>query len=88
MCLLLLGVPGGTRATTVMTDATHDTADPIRSIAHDAAADATPFPLHPTTLADDVPEGMDTVTTFDGFAAVTGEVADDIERALRAEVEA
>lgn len=88
MWLLLLGVPGGTRATTVMTDATHDTADPIRSIAHDAAADATPFPLRPTTLADDAPEGMDTVTTFDDFAAVTGEVADDIERALRAEVEA
>ena len=88
MWLLLLGVPGGTRATTVMTDATHDTADPIRSIAHDAAADATPFPLHPTTLADDVPEGMDTVTTFDDFAAVADDLAGDIERAVRAEVDA
>lgn len=88
MWLLLLGVTRWDTGTNVMTDATQTTADPIRSIAHDAAADATPFPLHPTTRAGDVPERMDTVTRFDDFAAVAGEVADEIERALRAEVDA
>jgi len=71
-----------------MTDATPTTADPIRRIAHDFAADATPVRLRATVLAGDVPEGMDTATTFDDFAAVTDDLAADIERAMRAEVDA
>jgi hypothetical protein len=71
-----------------MTDATQTEADPIRRIAHDAAADATPTRLRASTLVGDVPTGVDTVTTFDDFAAVTGDLADDIERTLRAEVDA
>lgn len=71
-----------------MTDATQTTADPIRRIAHDAATDATPVRLRATAIVGDVPDGVNTVTTFDDFAAVTRDLADDIERALRAEVDA
>jgi len=71
-----------------MTDNTPTTADPIRRIAHDAAAAATPIQLRATTLAGDVPKGMDTATTFDDFVAVADDLAADIERAVRAEVDA
>ena len=56
-----------------MTDATQP--DPIRCIAHDAASDAVPLAL------DGHPD-------FEAWSAVVGELAGDIERDLRAEVDA
>ena len=56
-----------------MTDATQP--DPIRCIAHDAASDAVPLAL------DGHPD-------FDAWSVVVGELAGDIERDLRAEVDA
>jgi hypothetical protein len=50
-----------------------DPRDPIRRIAHDAAADSVP---------------LDSRVTFDEWSRLVGDVADDIERTLRAEVDA
>ena len=50
-----------------------DPRDPIRRIAHDAAADSVP---------------LDSRVTFDEWSKLVGDVADDIERTLRAEGDA
>lgn len=50
-----------------------DPRDPIRRIAHDAAADSVP---------------LDSRVTFDDWSLLVRDVADDIERTLRAEVDA
>ena len=56
-----------------MTDDLPETRDPPRRIAHDFATEAVP---------------VDTVPTFNDWSAVVGDVADDVERVLRREVEA
>lgn len=56
-----------------MTDDLPETRDPPRRIAHDCATEAVP---------------IDTVPTFDDYCAVVSDVADDLERVLRREVEA
>jgi len=59
-----------------MTDSdTPDTRDPIRRIAHDFGATATPLSITGTP-------------DFEAFCAVADELADEIEHAVRSEVPA